>query len=117
MYKKNNFQVIGKTDNFIIYGCGVVRKYALPEGTSWTVWLGNIFLASSAEIDGITIHESPDFQSAGVATFLVAVNWRESKTLRISLKIKMYFLKSYKIRNSIIHKRHTRPTNIEPLAQ
>ena len=34
MYKKNNFQVIGKTDNFIIYGCGVVRKYALPEGTS-----------------------------------------------------------------------------------
>ncbi len=51
-------------------GCGVVLMYSLPEGISCTVTpAGNFFLASSVDMDGITMQSSPSFQSTGVATW------------------------------------------------
>jgi len=67
-------------------GCGVNLRYSFPDGTTrFSIW-GKSLRASSLEREGTTIHLSPDVQSTGVATFLVAVSWRESITRRISLK-------------------------------
>ena len=56
-------------------------------GTSWMVTpLGKSPATSSGFTLGTTMQEPPDCQSAGVATFFSAVNWRESITRKISSK-------------------------------
>ena len=56
-------------------------------GTSWIVTpLGKSPATSSGLTLGKTMQEPPDCQSAGVATFFSAVNWRESITRKISSK-------------------------------
>lgn len=83
------FNQSGHSDH---WGWGVMRRYSFPEGTWMTLCSGNIFLASSGEIDGTTMHWSPLHQLEGVATFFSPVSWRESITRRISLKIYIYHL-------------------------
>lgn len=60
-------------------------------------------LASSALIEGTTMQLPPVCQSAGVATFFVAVSCRESMTRRISLKGKLFsILKSCNVSLSLL---------------
>src|SRR6185369_13344968 len=66
------------------FGCPITRRYGLIVFQPW----GYFFFASSSETEPAMITSSPCFQLTGVATWCLAVSWIESRTRRISSKLR-----------------------------
>src|SRR5437879_12841626 len=66
------------------FGCGTIRRYGLGDFQPW----GYCFCASSLETLPLIITSSPGFQFTGVETLCLAVSCMESRTRRISSKLR-----------------------------